>query len=302
MYHLASVFPPIRKLGRLPLSRDQVMLLMVAVNEIFLGVDHYLAHLISGTIRPYEMIPIVFGPVAGVLVLAAGVIALRWRTFASAGITLVLSVSIVIGLLGWCLHFFRAILPYGPAGERVTIELLIWAPPFLGPLTASLVGLLGIIAAWRENPPDSGAIELSPRWRVQLPCDKAHAYFLLVGLGTLATLISSVLDHARTGFVNTWLWVPVVIGVFGTVVGVSLGFIRKPSRVDLTIFILAMLLLIAVGVIGAGLHLREDYILGGGLIVPERFIRGAPFLAPLLFSDMGALGLVALLDPRERRE
>jgi hypothetical protein len=30
----------------------------------------------------------------------------------------------------------------------------------------------------------------------------------------------------------------------------------------------------------------------------ELFIRGAPFLAPLLFANMGALGLIALLDPR----
>jgi len=34
-------------------------------------------------------------------------------------------------------------------------------------------------------------------------------------------------------------------------------------------------------------------------IVFERFIRGAPFLAPMLFSDMGALGLVILLEPKE---
>jgi hypothetical protein len=49
----------------LPMTRDQMMLLMAAVNEIFLGIDTYLAHNISGTIRPYEWIPIVFGPVAG---------------------------------------------------------------------------------------------------------------------------------------------------------------------------------------------------------------------------------------------
>ena len=46
-------------------SRDQAMLLMAAVDEIFLGIDTYLAHLISGTIRPNEWIPVVFGLAAG---------------------------------------------------------------------------------------------------------------------------------------------------------------------------------------------------------------------------------------------
>ncbi len=64
MYHLATVFPPIRRV-RIPLSRDQIMLLMAAVNEIFLGIDIYLAHSISGTIVPNEWIPIIFGAVGG---------------------------------------------------------------------------------------------------------------------------------------------------------------------------------------------------------------------------------------------
>jgi hypothetical protein len=64
MYHLATVIPAIRRF-RLPLTRDQLMLLMMAINEVFLGVDTYLAHSISGTIRPYEWIQIIFGPAAG---------------------------------------------------------------------------------------------------------------------------------------------------------------------------------------------------------------------------------------------
>ena len=51
-YPLATVFPPLRRVGKLPLSRDQVMLLMMAINEVFLAIDIYLAHNISGTIRP----------------------------------------------------------------------------------------------------------------------------------------------------------------------------------------------------------------------------------------------------------
>ena len=35
------------------------------------------------------------------------------------------------------------------------------------------------------------------------------------------------------------------------------------------------------------------------MLVMERFIRGAPVLAPLLFANMGALALIAILDPVE---
>jgi hypothetical protein len=59
-----------------------------------------------------------------------------------------------------------------------------------------------------------------------------------------------------------------------------------------------MLLLIALGATGMTLHVLEN-LTSGGVVVAERFIRGAPFLAPMLFADMGALGLLALLDPDE---
>ena len=300
MYHLAVVFPPLRRIRELPLSRDQLMLLMAAINEIFLAIDIYLAHSISGTIRPNEWIPIIFGPVAGGVLLLAGLIALRQRPLATVLATVVLLSSIGVGLLGAYFHVVRAILPSGPPGQRVTIDLLVWAPPILGPLTFALVGILGISAAWVEDPPDSGMLALLAGRRLKLPYSKTQAYLFLVGLGTLATVISSVLDHARTNFVNPWLWIPTVAGVFGTVVAVVLGALDRPRRADLTVYALTMLLLIVVGAVGSLLHVRDN-LTSGGVFVIERFIRGAPFLAPLLFANMGTLGLIVLLDPVEKQ-
>ena len=57
--------------------------------------------------------------------------------------------------------------------------------------------------------------------------------------------------------------------------------------------------MIGVGLVGLLLHIGED-LTTGGVVVTERFLRGAPFLAPMLFADMGTLGLIVLLDPRER--
>jgi hypothetical protein len=185
-------------------------------------------------------------------------------------------------------------------GERVTIDLIVWAPPILGPLTFSLVGLLGISAAWAESPPDSGRLVLWGQRTVQLPYSKTRGFLFLVGLGSLATLISSVLDHARTDFSNPWLWAPTAVGVLGTLTAVALGAMDDPRPREIRVFIASMILMIVVGLVGVWLHVNQNLI-SNGQIVGERFVRGAPFLAPTLFANMGALGLIALLDPSEKR-
>jgi hypothetical protein len=275
------------------------MLMMAAVNEIFLGVDIYLAHKISGTIVLREWIPIVFGPVAGILLLIAGWIAIHKREIAVPIATFVFLTSIGVGLLGAYFHFIRAILPTAIPGERISIQLLVWAPPVVGPLVFSLVGLLGISAVWEEDPPDSGRLMIWNRRYLQLPYSKTQAFLMMVSLGTLATLLSSVLDHARTSFTNPWLWVPVVVGILGVLSPIILVFIPHPKRGDILIYFLVMAGLILVGILGAGLHIFEN-LTSQGEFVPERFIRGAPFLAPLLFANMGALGLITLLDAGEK--
>lgn len=300
MYHLATIFPPVTRLRRLPLSRDQVMLLMAAINEIFLGLDTYLAHAVSGTIRPFEWIPIVFGPTAGILLLLAGLIALRRRRLATVMATVVFLASMVVGVLGAYFHLRRAILPSGPSGQQVILDLFFWAPPVLGPLAFALVGILGISAAWIESPPDSGILVLLGERRLHLPYPKTQAYFYMVGMGILIALISSALDHARTRFENPWLWWPIAVGVFSLVVTVMMGTIDRPTRGDLLTYLAAMLLLMLVGVVGSVLHVNEN-LLGQATIIPERFLRGAPFLAPLLFTNMGMLGLIVLLDPAENQ-
>jgi hypothetical protein len=162
----------------------------------------------------------------------------------------------------------------------------------------SLVGLIGISAAWVEDPPDSGRLAFLGERFIQLPYSKTRALFFMVSLGTLATLLSSVLDHARTPFTNPWLWVPTAAGIFAVVVSGLMGIVTKPNRGDLIIYSLAMLILIIGGVIGLVLHIQQN-LTSEGFVIQERFVRGAPFLAPLLFANMGTLGLLALLDPAE---
>jgi hypothetical protein len=297
VYPLAEIFPGVRRF-KTPLTRDQAMLLMAAFNEMLLGVETFIAHLISGTIVPYEWIPIVFGPLAGVLLIIAGLLAQRNRPLATVIATIVFLASIAVGLLGAYFHMVRAIHPFASAGGIVSVPLLVWAPPVLGPLTFAMIGLLGISAAWKEDPPDSGTLLLLRGRHVRLPYSKTRAYFFIAGMGALATVISSVLDHARTNFSNPWLWFATAIGVFAVVVAVYMGAAERPNRWDYLTYLIAMLLMILAGVLGLGFHIGRD-LTTEGVFVFERFLRIAPPLAPMLFADIGAIGLIALLSPEE---
>jgi hypothetical protein len=293
-YYLAEVAPIVRRI-RIPLARDQWMLLMLAINEILVGVETYLAHSISGTIVPGEWVPIIFGPAAGIILLVAGLIAFRRRMTANLLGSLVFIASIMVGVLGSYFHLRRAILLTAPAGQAVSLPLLVYAPPLLGPITFALIGILGLSAAWQEEPVGSGRLILPGGAHLQMPLSKTRAYFFLIGLGALITVISSSLDHARGGFANPWVWVPIVLGVFGTSTLILLGIIATPTRADLLTYTAAMLLLVGTGVLGSALHIRQD-ITSLGVIVGERLIRGAPVMAPMLFANMGAFGLIILLD------
>lgn len=49
----------------------------------------------------------------------------------------------------------------------------------------------------------------------------------------VAALVSSVLDHARIGFLESGVWVATAVGSFGLVAVVTMGAIDQPTRVDL---------------------------------------------------------------------
>jgi hypothetical protein len=49
---------------------------------------------------------------------------------------------------------------------------------------------------------------------------------------------------------------------------------------------------------GLYFHVQAD-LTSQSVIIPERFLRGAPFMSPLLYANMGLLGWLVLLDPLE---
>ena len=106
-----------------------------------------------------------------------------------------------------------------------------------------------------------------------------------------------MLNHGRAQFEKPWLWRPIVV-VFAAVVALGLAVIDRPTRDDIAIYSVAMVLLAIISLIGFLLHIQFD-LTTQNVVVIERFLRGAPFLAPLLFANMGLIGLTSILQPTE---
>ncbi|MEN8098434.1 MAG: hypothetical protein ABFQ89_05110 [Chloroflexota bacterium] len=297
MFLLADLFPFLRRY-RMPISRDRAVLYLMALMEVAMAVEVYSGHLISGTIVPNEWIPIIFGPIAGAMLVVADIIRKKRRDLALSLVTIAMTSSIVVGLLGLFFHLRRALLPAAPAGEQFSVDLLIWAPPVIAPLMFALVGVLGLSAAFTEDPHDSGILTLPRGIKLRMPYSKTQAFFFWVGLAMLATTASGVLDHARAEFANPWLWFPTVLGIAATVITIILGFEKQPSRGELAVYVAALVLMMLAGPLGMYFHILAD-LTARGEVVFERLIKGAPVMAPLLYSNMALLGGMILWDARD---
>ncbi|MDF1515650.1 MAG: hypothetical protein P1S60_17720 [Anaerolineae bacterium] len=292
--HLSTVLPFTKKL-RLPFTRDVLMVFFIALNELILGFETYLAHVLNGTIRFYEWIPILCGPFFALLLIISFLVNTKKPALGISIASVALWGSIVVGLLGTYFHVVRAIRPFAALGNRIDLRLLVWGAPVFAPPTFILIGLLGLMALSRTRNGINHGAYANVVWK-NLPFSKDTLYFIFTSFGVLIATISSIFDHLRGGFHNPWLWFPTLAGVYAYVVAIALAIIKQPKLGDLTAYTGAMVLLLIVGPVGLLLHILFN--LGpGGVIVWERFLKGAPVLAPMVFSNMGLLGLLVLFDP-----
>jgi hypothetical protein len=279
-------------------SRNDLLLVLVAFTEIGLGVETALAHLISGSIKIEESTPVIFGPIAGIAILAA--LVLRWRTDKSRTSTLIVMavavLSMAVGVIGSALHWARVVPPTDVALGAFAWDWIIYAPPVAGPMAFTGVGLLAIIALLEDTRPESGKLTLPGFFTFQTPLSQTRQFFWLIAFGIYAATISSLLDHGRTDFEQFWTWIPVGVGLFGAIATTLMALYEKHKESDYLIFFWVMILQIVLGVLGLALHVNADLPEGGNGIVIERFIRGAPVMAPMLFAIMGVFGLIAMVD------
>jgi hypothetical protein len=244
------------------------------LNLGFLTFDIYLAHSVNQFRNRAEYIPLIFSATAPLLLILGLAARTRWPgVWRDLGYLVGWS-AVFVGFAGVIFHlqshFFY---------ER-TLRSLTYSAPFAAPLAYSGLGLLLIMN--RMVDPET------PEW--------AQWVLLLALGGFVGNFIFSLADHAGNGFFNRLEWVPVVASA------AAVGFLAVPlimpvARRYIELCGAILLLEIVVGLWGFALHVSGN-LHGPSVHVFDNFIYGPPPLAPLLFPNLVALGIIALCQLR----
>ena len=240
------------------------------LNLGFLTFDIYLAHSVNDFRRPAEYIPLYFSAAAPVVLALALAVRSRWISVWQDIGYLVGWAAILIGLTGVILHLDSAFF------YQRTIRSLTYSAPFAAPLAYTGLGFLLLLNRMVKSDTAEWA-----QW----------VLFLTLG-GFVGNFIFSLTDHAENGFFEPVEWVAVVVSA------VAVGFLVTPllMRVSAKFLTLCGWVLMgeaAVGVWGFILHALHN-LHGPSVHAFDNFIYGAPPMAPLLFPNLVALGLIAL--------
>ncbi len=266
-----------------PWNRDQILQLFVGLNFLFLAVDVAVAHSVNQFYPRYEWLPVLSAPPAGFLALwiaAHPRAPLRVRFI----YLLLLLLNAVVGVLGLGFHAYAVLTPEG----EFSWSWLVFGAPVLAPLSFTGVALIGLFALMEGEE----TLRLPGLLEIRLPGTRTQWLYLWVALGFLGAGLTSYIDHARFGFVAPE-WIPVVTGLL---VGWYILF-WLPEVPHGRAMLLFWLLMgsVFVGVLGFGFHLVKD-LSAGGAVSLERLRSLAPIMAPLLFSDLGILGVLVGLQ------
>ncbi len=239
----------------------------VVANIAFLGVDIALAHAANAFEQRAEWVPVAFSVIATLLLLpmAFGVRGELWSTLER----IVGTGSIIVGIAGLAFHLQSAFF------EEQTLHNLVYSAPFVAPLAYVGVGLLLLLV------------------RAKLTRSSEFAWWLvLLALGGfVGNLGLSLLDHAQNGFFRSVEWISVVAAAFGA----SFLFVVwwRPETIVVRATRVVLALEACVGLLGFAFHIAADVHRPGPRLI-DNLLFGAPAFAPLLFSDLAALGAIAL--------
>ncbi len=113
----------------------------------------------------------------------------------------------------------------------------------------------------------------------------------------LVTGAEIFLEHDSASFGNKMMWTPVAITPIGMAAGVA-GFFSK--RYAKTLLPIASAMIVINGLQGTYLHIRGVAQRPGGWSLPRYNVEmGPPLFAPLLFTVVGGMGLLAAILRRE---
>ena len=240
------------------------------LNLGFLTFDIYLAHSVNQFHRSAEYVPLYFSAIApAVLLIALFVRRSSLAAWKDLGY-LVAWAAIAVGFGGVILHLDSSFF------YQRTLRSLTYSAPFAAPLAYAGLGCLLLLNRMED-------CEKSP-WAYWV-------LFLALG-GFIGNFIFSVADHAQNGFFDHREWIAVVASAL------AVGFLLVPLLMPVTGRFLAlcagvMIFESAIGLWGFFLHALSN-LHGPSVHAFDNFVNGAPPMAPLLFPNLAALGLIAI--------
>jgi hypothetical protein len=283
IFHLANI--------KLPIEKNRLLMLFVGINLLFTGIDVVLAHSINSYIPVYEWIPIIYFPLGSLscIFVALKTKPEKWQAL----IHIMLMVTgVLVGIIGTAFHA-NAVL--NPAGY-LTWSWVVFGSPILAPLAFSGISLLGLYAITEEVENQPGVLNVPGLGTFKAPISRDRHFLWLVGLGFGASAVTSIIDHAQYGY-SFYKMISIIFGLFATSVVLYISVAKEWTKGDGLVYFCTMISAVIVGVLGFGFHLSAD-LAGTGVISMERILAFAPVLAPLLYSDLGMLGLLVVAQQK----
>lgn len=285
IFHLANL--------KLPTEKNRLLMIFVGINLMFTGIDVVLAHSINQFIPVYEWIPVFFFPFGGLscIYMAFQTKPQKWSSVMHISLMLI---GVMVGILGTAFHANAVLNP----GGYLTWSWVVFGSPILAPLAFAGISLLGLYAITEEVDNQPGLLEIKGIGIFKAPISRDRHFLWLVGLGFATSTLTSIIDHAQYGY-NVYKLIAIVYGLFASSVVISLCISKKWSKGDELVYFWTMIAAVVVGLLGFGFHLSAD-LAGTGTLSLERILAFAPVLAPLLFCDLGLLGLLVVAQPKAK--
>lgn len=285
IFHLANI--------KLPMEKNRLLLIFVGINLMFTGIDVALAHSINRFVPVYEWIPILFFPFGAVSCIVIAFQSVPKKFPALIHIAL-MTAGILVGVIGTAFHANAVLNPQG----YLTWAWVVFGSPILAPLAFAGISLLGLYAITEEVNGEPGMLKVPGLGTFKAPISRDRHFMWLVGLGFAASAVTSIIDHAQYGY-SFYKMIPIVYGLFATSVVIYLSIAKMWTRGDELVYFWTMIAAVVIGVLGFGFHLSAD-LAGTGSFSMERILAFAPILAPLLYSDLGMLGLLVVAQPGDK--
>jgi hypothetical protein len=156
-----------------------------------------------------------------------------------------------------------------------------------------------------RRPRSHGEVVAQPRQGIDhLITNIEHGRFeqALSGLMSGAALVTGAeifLEHDKASFGNRMMWLPIMLTPVAAAAGIGGVFSRRLAKTVLPVVSAAV---VANGLQGTYLHLRGVAQKPGGWSMARYNMEmGPPVFAPLLFSTVGGMGLLASILRREHR-